>query len=212
MSQDAQVALALPRLVRPAAQRRVEQALVAREGALRLPALAVDPLVPAALRPLAEAPPHLPPVAGPGPLAALAPPVERDDRGADAQALPAQPVVLLAIEGRVGQQAVPGHSQRRLPHGRPQLRRVVAGGRADGGGGEEVAAGVADDGELGPQPGAVLAAGALEEVLRSVAALQAGGVEGRLGLGANQAALAGARGGLEEEQDELPFFRSRLAA
>jgi hypothetical protein len=75
-----------------------------------------------------------------------------------------------------------------------------------------MAAGMADGGELGPQPGAVFTAGALEEVLRGVAALQAGGVQGRLGLGANQAALAGARGGLEEEQDELPFFRSRLAA
>jgi hypothetical protein len=58
----------------------------------------------------------------------------------------------------------------------------------------------------------VLAAGPLEEVLRGVAALQAGGVNGRLGLGADQAALLGARGGLEEEEDDLPFFSSRLAA
>ena len=71
---------------------------------------------------------------------------------------------------------------------------------------------VADDGELGPQPGAVLAAGALEEVLRGVAALQASGVDSRLGLSANQAALLGARGGLGKEQDELPFFKSRWAA
>lgn len=75
-----------------------------------------------------------------------------------------------------------------------------------------MALGVADDGELGPQPGAVFTAGALKEVLGGVAALQAGGVDGGLRLRADQAALLGARGGLEEEADDLPFFSSRPAA
>src|SRR5262249_47414415 len=102
--------------------------------------------------------------------------------------------------------------QRRLGHRRAELRRVVGRAEADGGPGEEVAAGVADDGQLGPQPGVVPAAGPLEEVARGVSALQAGGVDGGGRLLPDQAAAACARGGLVEEEDELPFFSSRLAA
>jgi len=58
----------------------------------------------------------------------------------------------------------------------------------------------------------MLAAGALEEVLRGVAAPQAGGADGRLGPLADQAALSGARGGPEEEADGLPFLSSRGSA
>jgi hypothetical protein len=75
-----------------------------------------------------------------------------------------------------------------------------------------VAGGVAGDSELYPGLGAEPLAGPLEEVARGVVALQAGGIDGGLGLLLDQAALLGADGGLEEEQDELPFFRSRPAA
>ena len=92
------------------------------------------------------------------------------------------------------------------------MRRVVGGAEADPRPGEEVAGRVAGDSQLGPQPGAVFAAGALEEVAGGVPALQAGGIDGRRRLGADQAALLGARGGAEEEGDERPFFSSRLAA
>ena len=116
---------------------------------------------------------------------------------------------------------------RRRPHApepRQSQRKVVevdAGRKAehveldallDGGRGEDVAARVASDGPLRPQPGAVLAPGPLEEVRGAVAAPQASGIDGRRGLVADQAAVLGARGGLEEEQDELPFFSSRPAA
>jgi hypothetical protein len=60
--------------------------------------------------------------------------------------------------------------------------------------------------------GRLLAAGPLEEVLGGVTALQAGGIDGGLRLVTDQAALLGARGGLEEEQDEVPFFKSRCSA
>ncbi len=75
-----------------------------------------------------------------------------------------------------------------------------------------MAGGVADGGQFGPGAGQLLAAGALEEVLGGVAVLQAGGVDGGLQLVTDQAALLGARGGLEEEQDEVPFSQSRCSA
>ena len=83
---------------------------------------------------------------------------------------------------------------------------------ADRGGDEEVTGGVADNREFGPRAGAVLLAGPPKEVVGGVTALQAGGINGGLGALADQAALLGADGGLEEEQDELPFFDSRPAA
>ncbi len=212
MGQHAEVTFALSGGVGLAAQRRIQQPFVPREGALGLPALAVDPLMPAPLRLLAEALDHLPAVARLGPLAAPVAAVERDHGGADTQALAAQPVVLLAIEGGIAQHPVPGHAQRRLPHGRAELRGVVAGADGDGGGGEEMAGRIADDSQLRPGPARQLPAGPLEEVLGSVPALQAGGIYGGLGPLANQAAVLGARGGLEEEADDLPFFSSRPAA
>lgn len=58
----------------------------------------------------------------------------------------------------------------------------------------------------------MLTSGVFEEVSGSVSAFHAGGIDGGGRLRADQAALACARGGLGEEQDELPFFSSRLAA
>jgi len=202
--QDTQVTLPLTRRVRSAPQRRVQEALVPREGALRLPALPVlalgEPLL------------HLPAKPCLGPLPPLVAAVDRDGRRADVQVLPAEPVVLLAVERRVGEHPIPGHPQRRLEHRRPELRAVVARADRDGGGGEEVAGGVTGDRQLGPERGGLLFPGPREEVMGGVAALQAGGIDGRLGLGADQAARLGARGGLPEEGDDLPFFRSLLAA
>ena len=77
---------------------------------------------------------------------------------------------------------------------------------------DEVALGVADGRKLGPQPTAVLAAGTLEEVAGGLLALQAGGIHSGLRLVANQAALLGAHGSLEKEQNKLPFFNSRPEA
>ena len=212
MGEHAEVTLALPGLLRFSPQGGPQQPLVSGEGTLRLPALPVDPPVATAARLLAEAPDHLPPVARLGPLAPPLAAVERDDGGAHAQVLPGEAVVLFAVEGRVAQHAVPADDQGRLLQHGPELRGVVTGADGDGGSGEEMAAGVAGDGELDEGVGALRGAGADIEVAGGVPALQAGGVDGRLGLGPDQAALLGARGGLEEEQDELPFFNSRCSA
>ncbi len=71
---------------------------------------------------------------------------------------------------------------------------------------------VADDGEFGPQASAVLFARPLEKGGGSVPAFQARRVNGRLGPLANQAAVLGADGGLDEEENNLPFLSSRCWA
>src|SRR5579862_8550128 len=121
-------------------------------------------------------------------------------------------MILLAVKGRIAQDTVPTHDQRSLVQRWGKLRVVVAGSGTDGGRRDEVAGSVADDGELGPQPGAVLLARPLEEVRGSVLAFQAGRVDGRLRLLGDQAAVLSAHGGLDEEENDRPFFSSRCWA
>lgn len=177
---------------------------MAREGTLRLPALPVLPLRKAAF--------HLPTILGLGPLASLTAPVDRDYGAPNAQFFAAEPMVLFAIEGGIAQDTIPAHDERSLVEGRGKLRGIVTGAGADGSRREEMATGVADGGEFGPQPGAVLFAGALEEIRGGVLAFQARGVNGRLGPLVDQAAVLGAHGGLDEEENDLPLFKSRRSA
>ena len=212
MGKHTQVALPLTRGVGLAPQGRAEQTLVPREDALRLPTLPIDPSIPTLLRSLAESLHHLPPVTSLRPLPPLVPPVQRDHRRADTQVLPAIAVALLAVERRVGQHPVVADHQRCLGQKGAELRRIVGGTEADGSRGKKVTPGIAGHGQLGPQPGVVLAVGPFEEVAGGVPALHAGGIDGRRRLWADQTALLCARGGAMEEQDELPFFSSLLAA
>src|SRR5262245_38300428 len=143
MGQHTEVTFTFTRGIGAATQGRAEQSFVARESAFSLPALTVFASVETSL--------HLPPVLGLWPLAALATPVDWDDRGADAQILAAQAMIFFAVEGGVTQHAIPRDDQSRLFHGRGKLRPIVAGTRADGGRGEEVAAGVTHNGQFAPQ-------------------------------------------------------------
>ena len=177
---------------------------MAREGAFGLPALAVLAAV--------ETPLHLPPVLALGPLAALATSVDRDDRRADSQILAAKAVIFLAVEGGIAQDAVPGNNQSGFFHGRGELRTVVAGTGADGCRGEEVAAGIADDGQFGPQTRGLLFAGAGKIVTGSVLTIQTRGIDGCLGPLLDQAAVLSAHRRLDEEKNGLPFFNSRWTA
>jgi hypothetical protein len=206
MCQHAQVALALAGGVGPAAQGAAERPLVPAEGALRLPALAVDALVPAALGLLAEALHHLPPVPRPRPLAPVPASVQRDHCRAHAQFLAAVVVAVFAVERAVGQHPVVRHHQRRLGHHRTQLWRVVGRTQADGRAGQEVAGRLTGDGQLRPESGVGFTAGAFEEVAGGLAAVHAGGIDGGGRLVGDQAALLGADGGLQKEQDEFLFF------
>jgi len=182
-------------------QSGTQQAFVTRESAFGLPALAILAAV--------KTPLHLPPILGLGPLAALAAAVDGDDGRANSQFLAAEAVVGFTIKGGVAQDPVPGNEQRGLLHGGSKLGRIVAGPGADGGRSQEMAAGVTDDRQLGPRAGRVLFAGAGEEIAGSVLAIQARGIDGRFGPLIDQAAVLGAHGGHDEEENGLPFFKSR---
>src|SRR5437763_981739 len=106
-------------------QRRAEQALVPRERAFRLPALAVLAAVEATL--------HLAAILGRRLSLLLAAAVERNDRRANLQVFAAESMILLAVESRVAQDAIEAKHEPRFSHGRAELRRIVAGPRADGG-------------------------------------------------------------------------------
>ena len=97
------------RLFGPTVQRRTQTPLVTGERALRLPALTVLPLREMAL--------HLPPIFGLGMFTALAPPVDGDDRAANAQIFAAEAMIFFAIEGCVCQDAIPAHDQGGLVQG-----------------------------------------------------------------------------------------------
>ena len=211
MGQHPEAALPLPAVVGLAVQGTPESPLVPGEGALGLPPLAEHPLVPGAVRLGSEPPGHLTPVL-PARLPGVAAGVDRDDRRPDAQLLPGVGVVGLAVERGVGQDPVPADGEGRLGQDRSELRGVV--GRAGGGGGpgDEVAARIDRDGELGPGPGGLLRPGPVDEVAGCVPALQPGGIDGDGRLRPDQAAVGSGRGGAEEQDDELPFLRSRCSA
>jgi hypothetical protein len=142
----------------------------------------------------------------------LAATVQRDHGGSDAEILSAVLVMRFAIERGISQNPIPGQDQGCLGHHRAKLRGIITRAGGDSSPGEEVAGGIAGDGEFGPKPRGVLPPGSLEEVPGGVSALQPGGVYRGGWLVADQAAFGGGRGGPQEEADDLPFFSSRPAA
>ena len=204
MGQHAEIALALARCIGSTAQRGAEQTLMPREGAFRLPALAILPPVEPSF--------HLPSVLRPRPLAALAATVDRDDSRAHPQIFATQAMMLFAIEGGVAEDAVPTNEHACLFQSRGELGGIIARTRADGRRRPEVAGGVADDGELRPRAGRAFLAGSNEEVTGGVATVQARGINGCFGPLVDQAALLRAHGGHDEEESGLPFFKSRCSA
>ena len=212
MGQHPEVALPFPGRPGAPAEGTPEPPLVPAEGGLHGPPLSVHPPVPAPLGLLPEPLHHRPPVGGLGPLPAPPPGVERDHRGPHPEFRPGVGVVGLGIVGGVGQHPIPGEGQGRPGQGRAELGGVVGRAGGDGRPGEEVAPGIAGDGELGPQPGRVLPTGPREEVPGRVPALQPGPIDGRGRRRADQAAVGCGRGGADEEDDDRPFFSSRAAA
>jgi hypothetical protein len=119
-------------------------------------------------------------------------------------------VVGLAVERSVGEHPIPVDGQGGLGHDRAELGGVVGRAGGHGGPGQEVAVGITGDGELGP--GDVLGPRPAGEVPGRVPALQPGGIDRCRRLVRDQPAVGCGRGGAEEEDDELPFFKSRWLA
>jgi hypothetical protein len=200
---------------RAGAQRRAQQPLLPREAALHLPPLAVDAAVLRPTRFATEPPHHLPPIRRLRPLPARVPPVQGEDRRADPQPLTGQGVVVLGVEGGVAQERVQRAAAAGGPHCRPELRRVLTRAAADVRREEQVAAGLQDRGQLGPGALPTPLVGPLRppgEVAADVPGLEPGGVDGRPGLGGDQAARPRLGDGLPEEGIDPLFSSSRAAA
>ena len=195
-------------------QRRAQEPLLPRELALDLPPLAVDAAVfgPAWLA--AEPPHHLSPIPRLRPLPARVPPVQGEDRRADTQPLTGQSVVVLGVEDAVTQERVHRAAAPGGPHRRPELWRVLARAAGQVRREEQVAPGLQDRGQLGPgalPPPLVGLLGSPGEVPADVPGLIPGGVDGRLGLGGDQAARPRFGDGLTQEGID-PLFSSRRRA
>jgi hypothetical protein len=155
MGQDAQATFALAGGLGATRERRSQATLVPRKSTLRLPALPVLAFGEAFL--------HLAAVFGLRPFATLIATIDRDDRGTDAEFFAGQPMIGLAIEGRIPEHAIPGDDQASLLQRRAELRGVITGAEGHCGRGEEVTTGVAGDRELDPRLRAQLPPRTLEE-------------------------------------------------
>jgi hypothetical protein len=203
VGEDAKQAFLGLGLGRAGAQGRPEQALVAADGALDLPPLPVD---------APEEPPgHLRAIAA-SRLAPGAAVVQGDERQADAELLAAEPVVVLGVVGGVGQEPVEMDALGRLPHGRGEVRGVVARAPAREAAGQKVRLRVADQRELRPRGPAPQAAASVQVVEARLAALQARRVDRRLGPLVDEPQPAGPQEGGSKEGVESPFFSSRCCA
>ena len=198
--------------IRPPAQRTSQPPLVPGERRFHLPALTVHPTMARPLRLLPEPLHHLAAILGLGPFPPLTATVEGNHGRADAQAFPSIAVVVFGIQGGIGEHPIPGHRENRLGQDGTELGGIVGWPRGDGGSGEEVTAGVAGDGQLGPQPRGVLTAGSLEEVAGGVPALQTRAIHGDGRLLADQTAVGCGRRDAQKEARNLPRFSSRPAA
>lgn len=204
MRQDADQTLLRLRLVAACPQGRAEEPFVAADGAFDLPPLPVEAP--------GEMPGHLPPILRTRRSVASAR-IQGDHRGADAQFLPAEPVVVFGVVGGVSQQAVETHAGGSLTQRFGELGRVVARTTADHDAGQKVTLRVADHGELRPfsapeRPVAV----AIHVVGAGVSSLQARGVDGPLGVLPDQPERCCTLEAGSGKRVESPLFSSRCCA
>lgn len=204
MGEDAQLGLGELSRFRACPDGRAEAALVAGEGALDLPAVAVDLVVEVGL--------HLSAVMGPGPLPAPTG-IYGDDRGSDSQLVAAEDMVVLGVVGRIAQQAVETDVPTGLPHGRRKLWGILGGTPAQESPSPEVGLAVADHGEL--EPSEPFSSGfplPPDVVAADVTALQPRGVGDPFGLLSDELQLMSAAEDGSKEGIECPPFTSLRCA
>ena len=203
MGEDAEQDLGLSGFVASTSQGWAESAFVLGDRAFDVPAMTICLSI--------EATPHLAAIRRLGPAIPGVAPIERNQCRADAQDVTGQAVVMFAVVGGVGQQAIDDQMSARLPGAGSKLRRIPAGPVAQRGPGPQIRCRLRGHGQLGPaapdERTELLASN--DKVIRDVVILEAGGVDADLGTRRDQAARVGntEKGG--KEGIESPFFRSR---
>lgn len=204
MRENPQQTFSFLRRPAPRAQGRTETAFMARDGALDLPALAVDSSK--------EAPFHLTSIfcRGPRSGSSLA---RRNDGGTNAKLLSSEHMVVFSIVAGIGQEPIKVDVRCRLSHGWCELRRVLRGAETHEGAGQQVALAVAHQRQLRPvQAGEAFLAAAPDVVAADMARLKPCGIDDALGTFADQCALVRSLKDDSLEKNEGVFFNSRRSA
>lgn len=204
MGQYPQHAFAYTGLVLARSQGRPETSFILRDRGFNMPAMPVFPVV----KPLF----HLATVTSHRPFAGVAF-VQRDDGRSNAQFLPSQLMVVLAVVTRIAQKAVNVKMVNRLSDCIRELWRILTGTVTDHQRREQIGIGVAHQRQLGPtRTEKPFVAHAMNIMSGGMATFQAGGVDGRFALVLDQATRLGEAENGGKEGIERPFFNSRLWA
>ena len=205
MGEDPQVALAVLSSLPVRTQSRTQDAFVLRNGAFHLPAMAVDPA--------GKSPLHLSSIFGARPGRRVSARIERDHRRTNPELLAAELMVRLRVVGHVGEHTVPVDHPRGLVHRLGEEGIVVAGTATDHRGGPQMAGGMADHGQLGPellQTGLLTASEGV--IVADVSDFEARGIDGAFRALVDQAERAGTSEDGGQKRLKSPFFCRRCSA
>lgn len=204
MRQNPQQAFGFLRRPAPRAQGRSQAALMARDGALDLPALTIDSSK--------EAPFHLPAVLGGRPRSGASF-ARGNHRGTNAKFFATQHRVVFRVVTGIGQESIEVDVRRRLAHGRHKLRRVLRGTQAHEGAGQQMTLTVTHQRQLRPmQAGKAFLAAAPDVVAADMARLEPRGIDDALGVLPDQRALVCSLEDDSLEKNKGVFFNSRRSA
>lgn len=194
-------------LMAASAKGGAQSAFGPRDDAFGLPALAIFATV--------KTPLHLPSITCLGPTAAAIARVELDDCRADAQTLAGHHVIGFGVVAAVAQEAVDLQVPCCGQHRRLEQREVVAGSHAGQRRDNEMALGVADEGELGELGNSIASISitqALGIMRRPHRGFQTRGIDRRLGARLDQAIRFSIRDDRAQQAVKAPFFARRLRA
>ena len=205
MSQDSKMTFTILRLCVSGPQGGTEKTLVSGDRTLDLPTIAINPFMKSAF--------HLPSILCSRPLSTSTAFVQRDHCRPDSKPLAAKLVVMLAVVGRVCQEAIKANVLRRQNHCFGKLRRIITGTLRGDRRDKQVTASMANQRQLWPMlTTEAFVTTTLNIVGADVSAFQTRRVDCSFGPGFNQAALAGAVDNSREQFMESPFFSRRCSA
>ena len=206
MSQDSQITFTFPRPTLTGPQCRAQKTFVTRKITLYLPTLIIYP---ARKRTI-----HLAAILALGSWIPTATPIQRDNRQADAQFFPSQPVIGFRIKPRIGQQSVKGYIMAGLNQGRSKMRSIVIRTSADHTGTEQMRLNITYGGDLRPAGVAMgtFVPTSLKVMTADMMIFQARRINGSFGLVRKQAQSPGSVKNRLQEAFKSPFFSSFCSA